>query len=159
MIDPRAGRDYQFDFQTRYLKEGIMRRLSLIVAVIVLVSLIAPATVSAHAGGFWHQVQAGQTLFSIGRWYGVNPYAIASANSLPNWNLIYAGQWLWIPGVGDGYSHPGPYPGCARSHYVSPGETLLGIGRWYGVSAWSIGAVNNLYNLNHIYAGQWLCIP
>lgn len=133
-----------------------MRRLSFVVALVMLVTLIAPVTASAQAGGFWHQVQAGQTLFSIARWYGVNPYAIASANSLPNWNVIYAGQWLWIP---RGYYSPGPYPGCARSHYVSPGETLLGIGHWYGVSAWSIAAANNVYNLNYIRAGQWLCIP
>jgi LysM repeat protein len=134
-----------------------MRRIS--VAVVLIVSLALPATAlaaPARWGGVWHQVQRGQTLFSIGRWYGVSPYAIAAANSLANWNVIYAGQWLWIPS--GGYS-PGPYPGCARNHYVSPGETLLGIGRWYGVSAWSIAAANRIYNLNQIYAGQWLCIP
>ena len=134
-----------------------MRRLSVILVVIVLVSLIAPAVVSAQAGGWWHQVRYGETLFAIARWYGVNPYAIASANRLANWNYIYAGQWLWIPA--GGYPQPGPNPGCARNHYVSPGETLLGIARWYGKSAWSIAATNNIYNLNLIYAGQWLCIP
>jgi LysM repeat protein len=129
---------------------------------VLLASLILPATVSAAParwGGFWHQVYFGQTVFSIGRLYGVSPYAIAAANGLANWNVIYAGQWLWIPS-GYGYPpYPSPYPGCARSHYVSPGETLLGIGRWYGVSAWSIASANGIYNLNRIYAGQWLCIP
>jgi LysM repeat protein len=135
-----------------------MRRLSLILVSVLLVSLVAPATVSAAPaqwGGFWYQVQRGDTLFKIGRVYGVSPNAIASANGLSNWNVIYAGQWLWIPN--DPYSPPNPY-GCARSHYVSSGETLSGIGRWYGVSPWSIAASNNIYNLNVIYAGQWLCI-
>lgn len=137
-----------------------MRRVSLILAFVMIVSLVVPLTASAapaQSGGVWHQVRYGQTVFSIGRLYGVSPYAIASANGLANWNVIYAGQWLWVPSGGWGWPGPGPY--CARSHYVSPGETLLSIGRWYGVSAWSIASANSIYNLNRIYAGQWLCIP
>ncbi|HEY4691575.1 MAG TPA: LysM domain-containing protein [Anaerolineae bacterium] len=134
-----------------------MRRWSLVVTVVLVASLVFPAAASAASaqwGGFWHVVQPGQTVFSIGRLYDVSPYAIATANALPNWNVIYAGQWLWIPS--SGYT-PGGY--CARSHYVSRGETLLGIGRWYGVSAWSIAQANGIYDLNRIYAGTWLCIP
>jgi len=136
-----------------------MCRMSLVIIFVLVVPLVAPVAVSAapaQSGGFWHQVQRGQTVFAIGRLYGVSPYAIASVNGLANWNRIYAGQWLWIPRSSSPY--PGPY-GCARNHYVSRGETLLGIARWYGVSAWSIAAANNIYNLNRIYAGQWLCIP
>jgi LysM repeat protein len=135
-----------------------MRRLSVVIALALVATLMLPATAfaaPAASGGFWHQVRPGETVFAIGRLYGVSPYAIASANALPNWNRIYAGQWLWIPT--GGYGSPGY--GCARSHYVSPGETLLGIARWYGVSPWSIAAANGIYNLNRIYAGQWLCIP
>lgn len=135
-----------------------MRRMTLVVVFVLVASLIAPAAAwaaPAPSGGFWHQVQRGQTVFAIGRLYGVSPWSIASANGLWDWNVIFAGQWLWIPG---GWG-PGPGPYCARSHYVSYGETLLSIGRWYGVSAWSIAAANNIYNLNRIYAGQWLCIP
>jgi len=146
-----------------------MRRLSIIVVFVLIASLALPAFASAAParwGGFWHQVRFGETVFSIGRWYGVSPYAVASANGLANWNVIYAGSWLWIPsggyGYGGPYSHGGGYPyggWCARSHYVSRGETLSSIGRWYGVSAWSIGQANGIYNLNWIYAGTWLCIP
>lgn len=45
----------------------------------------------------YHYVHYGQTLYSIGRWYGVSPWAIASANGIYNLNLIYAGQSLCIP--------------------------------------------------------------
>lgn len=131
-----------------------MRRTYFIIVLVLLMSLALPSVASAQSGGFWHQVQRGQTVFAIGRLYGVSPYAIASANGLANWNRIYAGQWLWVPR--GGYT---PGPTCARSHYVSRGETLLGIARWYGVSTWSIAAANSIYNLNRIYAGQWLCIP
>lgn len=135
-----------------------MRRTSVVIVLLLVVALVFPATVSAapaRQGGFWHRVHYGETVFSIARWYGISPYAIASANGLGNWNLIFAGQSLWIPWGG---WTPGPI-GCARSHYVSYGDTLLRIGRWYGVSAWSIASANGIYNLNQIYAGQWLCIP
>lgn len=44
-----------------------------------------------------HYVQPGQTLYRLGRWYGVSPWAIASANGIYNLNLIYAGTTLCIP--------------------------------------------------------------
>ena len=135
-----------------------MRRTSIVIVLVLIASSLLPLTASAapaQAGGFWHQVARGETLFGLARWYGVSAWSIAQANGLANWNKIYAGQWLWIPFSG-GYSPGWP---CARSHYVSRGETLSGIARWYGVSAWSIAQANGIYNLNRIYAGQWLCIP
>jgi LysM repeat protein/multisubunit Na+/H+ antiporter MnhB subunit len=45
----------------------------------------------------YHVVRCGETLFSIGRMYGVNPWDIAAANHLPNPNQIFAGQRLCIP--------------------------------------------------------------
>jgi len=45
----------------------------------------------------YHVVRFGETLFSIGRLYGVNPWDIAAANHLPNPNQIFAGQRLCIP--------------------------------------------------------------
>ncbi|MGQ9909719.1 MAG: LysM peptidoglycan-binding domain-containing protein [Candidatus Flexifilum sp.] len=44
-------------------------------------------------------------------------------------------------------------------HVVQYGETLSRIAARYGVNMWSIAAANNIYNLNHIYAGQVLLIP
>jgi LysM repeat protein len=45
----------------------------------------------------YHTVRFGETLFSIGRLYGVNPWMIARANRLMNPNIIFAGQVLCIP--------------------------------------------------------------
>jgi len=112
----------------------------------------APAQVSLPA---WHWVARGETLFSIGRHYGVNPWAIASANGLANPNRIYVGQRLYIP-AGPAYPQSRP---CGYTHIVQRGETLSRVARIYGVDAWRIAAANNIYNLNRIYAGQRLFIP
>ena len=44
-----------------------------------------------------HWVAPGQTMLSISRMYGVDPFAIARANGIFNLNLIYAGTTLCIP--------------------------------------------------------------
>jgi LysM repeat protein len=129
-----------------------MRKTMIILAAVLILGLLT-TTVGYAAppayGPIYHCVRYGETLFSIGRLYGVNPYAIARANCLPNPNRIYAGQMLLIPTC---------YP-CPRIHIVAYGETLLSIARWYGVSPWSIARANGIWNLNYIYAGQRLVIP
>ena len=138
-----------------------MRKVMLVVGLVLLLQVILePASSAAPpvSGGFWHTVRWGETLFSIGRLYGVNPWSVCSANGLGNCNYIYAGQSLWIPAYSPGPG-PGPYPGCIAYHTVGWGQTLHGIGRIYGVSPWAIANANGIYNLNLIYAGQTLCIP
>lgn len=55
-----------------------------------------------------HQVRGGETLFSIGRAYGVLPSAIAAANGLTAADLIFPGQALIIPAVPWRQIEPGP---------------------------------------------------
>jgi LysM repeat protein len=164
-----------------------MRKVVLIIGLLLLMQAAwVPAGYAAPppAGGFWHTVRWGETLFSIGRAYGVNPYSICSANGLHNCNYVWAGQSLWIPdgywgrdghgkpGGWDGYNQPvgwdgygkpggwdGGYGGCRNSYIVHRGDTLYSIGRMHGVDAWRLAAANGIYNLNMIYAGQCLCIP
>ena len=129
-----------------------MRKMMIILAAVLILGLLT-TTVGYAAppayGPTYHRVRYGETLYSIGRRYGVNAYAIARANHLPNPNCIYAGQVLRIPTC-----HP-----CRRIHIVVCGETLLRIARRYGVSAWAIARANGIWNLNYIYAGQRLVIP
>ena len=101
-----------------------MRRRMLVLVSVVLASLLlttsvaaAPAS-SSPAPAPWgaaryHTVRPGETLFSIGRLYGVNPYAIASANHLYNPNRIYIGQCLYIPASSCYYS----WCGCSYNRY------------------------------------------
>jgi LysM repeat protein len=64
-----------------------------------------------------HIVQSGETLFCIGRAYGVLPTAIARANGLPTSFDIFPGQALGIPAVQWLNIVPGPV--CA-TQFVSP---------------------------------------
>jgi murein DD-endopeptidase MepM/ murein hydrolase activator NlpD len=57
------------------------------------------AAMRPKAGGT-HQVAAGETLFSLGRKYGMSPYTIADANGLPHDKALVLGQNLRIPGAG-----------------------------------------------------------
>jgi LysM repeat protein len=113
-------------------------------------------------GNVVYTVKPGETLFSIGRLYGVNPYSIAAANNIPYPYVIYPGQQLIIP---TGSMPPGPTPvppkpgQCRAYHTVRPGENLYRISLAYGVPMSAIAAANGIVNYNLIYAGQTLCIP
>jgi LysM repeat protein len=143
-----------------------MRKLAVILGLVLLLQLaMVPASAAAPppAGGFWHYVRHGETLFSIGRLYGVNAYSICSANGLGNCNHIRVGQALWVPSRGQP-SHGPRQPQragmrCTDFHRVGRGETLYSIGRQHRVSPWAIASANGIYNLNLIYSGQRLCIP
>lgn len=58
----------------------------------------------------WHVVRHGQTLSGIAAWYGVSPHALAQANGIWNWNLIFVGQKLCIPGGWQPQPPPDPIP-------------------------------------------------
>ncbi|GAB4543280.1 MAG: hypothetical protein Kow0063_36310 [Anaerolineae bacterium] len=138
-----------------------MRKVFLVLGLVLVLQLaLVPASSAASPpdSGFWHKVRRGETLFSIGRMYHVNPYTICHVNKLRNCDHIYAGQSLWIP---DSSGPRPPYDQCrcAAYHTVRYGQTLYSISRYYGVSMWAIARCNKIYNLNRIYAGQRLCIP
>lgn len=54
------------------------------------------------AGGGDHTVRAGETLYSLGRTYGVSPFAIAKLNGLSNSTALRQGQTVRIPKGGSG---------------------------------------------------------
>lgn len=165
-----------------------MKRVVLIVVLCLLVMAVVVPAVSAAppaSGGYWYQVRYGDTLYGISRYTGVSVQSIVNANgiSYPNW--VYAGTSLWIPGGWDGgwdggwnggwdgghhggWHDNGGWQGdgcgwqnCGGGQYytVRRGDTLFGISRYYGVSAWSIAQANGISNMNCIYAGQVLRIP
>ncbi len=124
-----------------------------------------------------HVVRAGETLFCIGRGYGVLPWAIASTNGIRSPYRLFVGQVLTIPNVPWTSIPAGPVcprqfggtppavtvtpapSGCRALYTVVRGDTLLGISRRYGVNVFTLAARNNIFNLNLIYIGQVLCIP
>ncbi|MGH6907349.1 MAG: peptidoglycan DD-metalloendopeptidase family protein [Aestuariivirga sp.] len=65
---------------------------------------VTPAvrTASAkHSTGGTHEVASGETLFSLGRKYGVSPYAIADLNGLSHDFALKRGQQVKVPGTGN----------------------------------------------------------
>jgi LysM repeat protein len=116
----------------------------------------------------YHVVQPKETLYCIGRAYGVDPYAIARRNGILNPNLIHVGQRLAIPdaphSLPPGRVCPRQFDGvtpphCRWYHTVAPGENMYRISLRYGVSMWTIAEANYILNLHTIRAGQVLCIP
>jgi len=116
-----------------------------------------------------HTVRSTETLFCIGRAYGVDPYAIATQNDILNPSIIHTGNVLAIPYVPRSlpagrvcqrqFDGDTPSPNCRLYHTVTLGENLYRISLHYNVSMWAIAEANNIVNLNYIRAGQVLCIP
>ena len=71
------------------------------------------------------RVQPGQTLYCIGRYYQVSPWAIASVNYIPWPYYIYPGQVLAIPNAPWYNIPPGPvcYPGVPNVTPTPPPVT------------------------------------
>jgi LysM repeat protein len=151
----------------------MMRRALFIVVLAAVVFPLAAGPRAALAGGTTtHIVKPGETLYSIARYYGVDPMALAGANGLVNPDMIYAGQPLAIPGGSYmpvyGYE-PAPQwdtpvygygaKGGPCAHVVSPGESLYGIAAAYGTSVGALMQANGLSNPDVIFAGQTLTIP
>ncbi|MCB9076716.1 MAG: LysM peptidoglycan-binding domain-containing protein [Anaerolineaceae bacterium] len=132
-----------------------MRRYLSVIVVAIVLSFAGFSSANAQ-GGTVHIVSYGETLFSIANQYGVSVDALLRYNGIPNPDLVFVGQPIQIPGS---YG-PSLIPTtCARSHTVSPGETLSGIAMYYGVSLSALAQYNRLYDDSFVYIGQTLCIP
>lgn len=109
-----------------------------------------------------HVVQAGETLYRIALRYGVPMDAIAAANSIANYNAIFAGQSLVIPGLSvPGTSVEATNPLVAAPpivHTVTYGDTLESIAIKYGTTSENIMKANSLANANTLALGQQLNI-
>lgn len=63
------------------------------------IGLLALCCAAACTRGVYHAVQRGETLYRIGKAYGVPPSDLARVNHLKNPDRIVAGQRLFIPGA------------------------------------------------------------
>ncbi len=59
----------------------------------------APAQPQVAASSVYYTVRPGDTLAAIAQRYGVSLSALAQANKLTNWNFVWYGQRLLIPGA------------------------------------------------------------
>ena len=73
--------------------------------------LIIPTAADATPGPVVHIVKTGDTVVAIALQYDVDPTDLADFNYISDWNLIFVGQQLWIPGTEpDGWERPTPLP-------------------------------------------------
>lgn len=109
-----------------------------------------------------HEVQPGDTLFSLARRYGVTVQAIVEANRLYDPSWIYVGQVLVIPDPADQRLQTQPAPSSAptaATYTVQPGDTLIGIALRFGTTPQALARANHLTDPFLIYAGQQLVLP
>lgn len=143
-----------------------MKRAMLVLTAVLVLQLFTATigyTAPPTSCPIYHAVAPGETLFYIGRLYGVSPWAIAQINYIPNPDLIYVGQVLYIPCRWGWQPYKPPcwkpcyYPCCV--HIVQPCENLTKIALWHGTTVWAIAQANYIPNPNFIYIGQRLVIP
>ena len=99
-----------------------------------------------------HIVVAGDNLTRIAARYGTTPEAIAKQNGFAVNRRIVVGQRLLVT------TNPSKIV-KQRFHTVKKGDTLIGIGKKYGVSATAIASVNGFSTTKAIRPGQKLRIP
>ena len=107
--------------------------------------------------GTTYVVQAGDTIFSIARAYGVSPQAIVQANALTDPDRIALGQELIIPAAEATPAQTALPEG--RTYTVQTGDTLQSIADRFAVTVAAIMQANDLSDPNYIRVGQVLSIP
>ena len=110
-----------------------------------------------------YYVARGDTLKKLAARFGTTVEAIANANSIWNYNLIYEGQKLKIPSGGNYYpptNPPSSPPTSSGTYVVQWGDTMRKIAAKFNVSVWDLMAANpQITNANLIYRGQVVYLP
>lgn len=94
-----------------------------------------------------YTVQKGDTLWQIGKRFGVSAQALAEANHLSDPDSLCPGQRLIIPGA------------SVIRYVVQPGDTLWYLARRFHTTVAEIIQLNQLTNPDLIYPGQILNLP
>lgn len=100
-----------------------------------------------------HRVRSGESLYTIGKRYGVSVDRIKAANGLRR-NTIRVGQELVIPARSSGSAAASE----DKVHRVRSGDTLSEIARRYGTTVSKLRSANGLSS-NRLRIGQELKIP
>ena len=121
-------------------------------------------------------VVPGDTVYGIGRRYGVAPNAIIAANRLAAPYKLAVGQTIVLPGVPSNIAvasqvavptqvamatsaSPTPVPTAARTYQVRQGDTLYSLSRMFGVDVATLANANSLYAPYRLTIDQRLQIP
>ena len=134
----------------------------------------APTTTysnSSYASSTTHIVAAGETLYGIGRIYGLQPSALMNANGL-NGSAIQPGQVLTIPSSTNTLVQSVPVraqntttrivnvtPVPGNAHAVLPGDTLYSLARRYCTTPRAIASASGINTSSILSPGQQLTLP
>jgi len=125
-------------------------RASLLIVLLISTHLLFAQSTAADSVGVYHEVAAGQTLFSIAKTYNVTVEQLIADNPGAD-AAIRVGQQLWVRNFRKTAAGNG-------KHEVKAGETYYGISRFYGIT------VEELKALNHgmpagLIAGDTIMVP
>lgn len=129
-----------------------------ILAVIGLCVLFGTSLYSAHAvpdsaQGIWHKIRPGDTVWDIGKLYGVPHRTILNANRLRNPKRLQVGKKLFIPGV------RAPRANRDLVHVVARGDTLWDLARKYHVRLSDLRKANQGLSASKLRVGKSIVIP
>jgi membrane-bound lytic murein transglycosylase D len=124
-----------------------------------------------------HKVRKGETVSGIAKSYGVSPFNIIQANSLPKRYRIYPGQLLKIPGYSESnlsqknstsksFSESDDNPdkiSASKNGYstykVKPGDTLEEIAKNFKTTSSDLEQINSINDQDLIKTGEKLKVP
>lgn len=104
-----------------------------------------------------HILQKGETLFGLGRRYGVSTEEIMKANGITNPDKLNAGIKLKIPSAAAGNASPGA--AYTETYIVEKGDSLYGLARRFGVSVSELASANGLDRNASLRIGDRLSVP
>jgi membrane-bound lytic murein transglycosylase D len=116
--------------------------------------VIVPGASRPAPGGktIVHEVESGETVYSIARKYSASCSEVLRANNLRETDIIHPGQKLTI-------AASGVAGGDVLLHTVVAGENLTVIAKKYGVSVETVLETNGFCRDDRIYPGQKVKIP
>ena len=138
-----------------------MRRLTLFLLTIVLVSLVGSSAVMAQQV---HVVQRGENLFQISQLYDRSLEEIAQANGIAPPYIIHTGNQITIPAPGGATqapapASPAPQPTGTSTYVVQRGESLAVIAAKFNTTYIELARLNNITNPDVLSVGQVLQVP
>lgn len=96
-----------------------------------------------------YKIKKGDTLSEIAKEYGTTVSILASINSIKDVDKIYAGKTLKIPTNNSSYVE----------YTIKRGDTLSEIAKDHNTTVKVLKELNNIANVNKIYAGDTIKIP